>query len=32
MVVQCASELSNVWPLRPRTVKKRGAKDAVKAA
>ena len=32
MVVQCATELSNVWPLRPTTVKKRGVKDAVKAA
>ena len=32
MVVQCAAELSNVWPLRPTTVKKRGVKDAVKAA
>ena len=32
MVMQCATELSNVWPLRSETVTKRAVKDAVKAA
>ena len=32
MVVQCASDLSNVWPLRPRFVTEHRATDVVNAA
>jgi IclR family transcriptional regulator, acetate operon repressor len=32
LVMQCASELSSLWPLRPKTASSRATKDAAKAA
>ncbi len=32
LVMQCASDLSNLWPLRPKIVAKRVRRDAAKAA
>jgi IclR family transcriptional regulator, acetate operon repressor len=32
LVVQCASDLSSLWPLRPKTAASHAAKDAAKAA
>jgi len=32
LVMQCASELSNLWPLRPKTSANHVAKAASKAA